>query len=361
MKTNVFVLYGGKSAEHEVSLITAMTIMNALDKLKYDVFPIYITKQGVWSWLGRIDHQWTHPEALMASPVETNTAASIASILHILTEVEGQSIIFPALHGTYGEDGTLQGLLELIDLAYVGNGVMSSAVGMDKVITNELLARAGIPQADFEAANLPEWQADKAKVMARLERNIGYPCYVKPANMGSSVGINRCADQEELQSALNEAFLYDRKCIIEQEIRGREVQIAVMGNDEPICSVAGEFIREQTFFDYDEKYINGPLEQRIPAEISNDVYERMTDLSRRVFRALNGSGLMRIDFFVTDKDEIYFNEVNTLPGFTSISMFPVLWEKTDGTTYPELIEKLITLGFERYEQKQNISYARVAI
>ncbi|GIP33301.1 D-alanine--D-alanine ligase [Paenibacillus sp. J2TS4] len=356
MKTNLYVLYGGKSAEHEVSLLTAFTVLNTLDKEKYNVYPIYITEEGIWCSLGLLDHELLDVDELRGSRTGVSPAASMGELLCKLFSGEGSRVVLPVLHGTNGEDGTVQGMLELMDVPYTGNGVLTSAAGMDKVIMKELFARAGIPQADYLALLHYEWNQEAGRQCQRIEETIGYPCYVKPANLGSSIGISRCENEQELYRAIELAFQYDRKLVIEKEVVGREVQLAVIGNDRPVCSVAGEFLKNREFFDYNKKYKSGQLIQQIPAHLSEEVHDRLRELSIQAFTALDGAGLMRADFFVTDEDEIYINEVNTLPGFTKISMFPALWAKTDGTTYGQLIDKLIELALERHAHKQNRSY-----
>lgn len=355
-KTNLFIIYGGKSAEHDVSLKTAWTIIHAADRTKYTIYPIYVSTEGRWSSMGNLERRLDHMNQLRSDSIAESVSTSLGDILQRYFSGGGRSVVFPVIHGTNGEDGTLQGLLEMLDLPYVGNGVLSSAVGMDKVMTKEIVATAGILQAPYRSFRVHEWEVKSRELCVLMEREIGYPCYVKPANLGSSIGISRCADRLSLVAAIEEALKYDRKVVVEQEIVGREIQLAVIGNDQPVCSVAGEFVREQTFFDYDEKYTGAPLTQRIPAQLSPEVNEKLCGMSLNIFRILNGSGLMRIDFFLTDRDKIYFNEVNTLPGFTQISMFPILWNKTDGTVYAELIDKLIDCALERYEQKQRLQY-----
>lgn len=357
---NVHVVYGGKSAEHEVSLKTALNVLNRMDKRKYNVYPVYITRHGIWRILPRLDHALASTAELEteAGQVDGNAAASMGNWLTRRLAENGPHLVFPVIHGTCGEDGTLQGMLELADVPYVGNGVLASAAGMDKVMMKRIFTGAGIPQVEYEQLLRHEWEQRETACCDALERTIGYPCYVKPANLGSSIGIRRCADRDELLLAIGHAFRYDRKIIIEKEAAGREVQLAVLGNDRPICSVAGEFARGPDFFDYYKKYEAGNLVQRIPAQLAGSLHEQLREYALQAYRLLDGSGLMRIDFFVTDQGEIYLNEVNTLPGFTPISMFPALWEKTDGTTYAELIDKLIGLALERHEQKRKIRYGR---
>lgn len=358
MKTKLYVVYGGKSAEHEVSLITAHTVIHALDRHQYDVYPIYINPQGEWFCSGLMVESAEEPDKLRIEGAERGTAASMGDILSRYLAMEGPKVVFPVIHGTHGEDGTLQGMLEMLDLPYVGNGVLASAVGMDKVMMKECLAGTDVLQAPYRSLLIHEWEGKEADVSRELEETIGLPCYVKPANMGSSVGISRCGTQKELEAALATAFQYDRKLVIEQEIVGREVQLAVIGNDHPVCSVGGEFVREPDFFDFEKKYRNGKLVKRIPAELTEQTEQELRSLALSIYKRLNGSGLMRLDFFVTEHNDCYLNEVNTLPGFTANSMFPVLWEATDGTAYSELLDRLIGLALDKQEQKQKLSFAR---
>ncbi|MDF2814972.1 MAG: D-alanine--D-alanine ligase [Paenibacillus sp.] len=358
MKTNLYVLYGGKSAEHDISLKTALTVINAINKNKYDVHPIYITEQGVWCSYGRVDQAVEHVDSLRMKSSGGDVAASMGGLWIRYFSGDDPYVVFPVIHGTHGEDGTLQGLLEMQGIPYVGNGVHASAIGMDKVTIKRIFNDAGIPQAKYVPIVRHEWDKGADRCISSIEQKLGYPCYVKPANLGSSIGISRCEDREALLRGIQAAYEYDRKIVVEEEIVGREIQLAVLGNDDPVCSVAGEFEKEPEFFDYSRKYINGNLTQRIPAHISHDVYEQLHGLALKAFRLLDGSGLMRVDFFLTDDNQVYLNEVNTLPGFTEISMFPALWNKTDGTTYPQLIERLIELALERHEQKQLIKYGR---
>lgn len=387
MRTKVYVLFGGKSAEHEVSLKTAQTVIGQLDRDKFAIYPVYITKDGKWILMEGADRSKERLELASAMTEKTRpfemavsrtdqAAATIAEQTAIATEImqrktlaktlsdvlrhyadeEGKVVFFPVIHGTYGEDGTLQGLLEMLDVPYVGNGVLSSAAGMDKLVMKTILAQEKIPQVQYTCCYVYEWEVRANKICDHIEHTIGYPCYVKPARMGSSVGINRCMDRGTLRSAIAEAFLYDRKVIVEQEVVGREVQLAVVGNDLPECSVAGEFVRDPSFFDYEKKYLSAPLVQQIPARLSKEMYVQLRSLAVKAFRALDGAGLMRVDFFVTNNNEIYLNEVNTMPGFTEHSMFPTLWQKTTHGTYPQLLEKLIDLALIKHAQKQQIRY-----
>jgi len=357
MKTNVYVLYGGKSAEHEVSLKSASAILNALDKDKYNVYPVYITKKGVWNCLGLLKEEIKSIDQLQ---VESNESIS-TSLGKFLTEILDDSqrnVVFPAIHGTFGEDGTVQGLLEIINIPYVGNEVLSSAVGMDKVIMKDIFVKHNLPVTKYTSLRLHHWKEDEENALDEVEKSLSYPLFVKPANLGSSVAVNRVENRQQLKEAIEEAFDYDVKVVIEEEVVGREVQVSVVGNDEPKASLPGEFIINRPFFDYDAKYNDKNTTPVIPAKLTAEVTEKVRELAVEAFKALNCYGLARVDIFVTDDNEVIINEVNTMPGFTAISMTPVLWKATDGITYPELIEKLISLAFERFEQKNSLRRSR---
>lgn len=357
MKTNVYVLYGGKSVEHEVSLKSASAILNALDRSKFNVYPVYITKEGIWCNLGILEKKIEDVKQLQIKP-STTVAKSIGEFLAKDFREGEKNIIFPAIHGINGEDGTIQGLLELLDVPYVGNEVLSSAAGMDKVIMRDIFAKHGIPQTEYTSLRLHNWKEDEERCYQQVEEKIGYPCYIKPANSGSSVGISRAENREKLKKSFQEAFLYDCKIIIEKEIIGREMQTSVIGNDYPKASVSGEFIMEKPFFDYNAKYIDGKIIPVVPARLEPAVADKVREMAVKSFKVLNCYGLARVDIFVTDDNQVLVNEVNTMPGFTTLSMTPVLWEATDGTSYAELIEWLIQLAFQRYQQKKSILYTR---
>lgn len=357
MKANIFVLCGGKSVEHEVSLKSASAIINAINKEKYNVYPIYITKDGTWCNLGLIEEKITNPEELKRTS-SSRVASSIGEFLTTCLSNDGENIVFPALHGPNGEDGTIQGFLELLNLPYIGNEVLSSAVAMDKAMTKDLFAKYNIPQVKYLSFRLHKWKENEEDLYDEVESEIGYPCYIKPSNGGSSVGISRAKNREELKESFKEAFLYDRKIVIEEEIIAREMQISVVGNNNPKASVPGEFIMERPFFDYNAKYIDGKLIPVVPARLEPEVSDKVRELAVKAFKILNCHGLARVDIFVTDNNEIFVNEVNTMPGFTAVSMTPVLWGATDGTTYEGLIEILIQLSLERYNQKKAIVNTR---
>ncbi|GMB09922.1 D-alanine-D-alanine ligase [Thermolongibacillus altinsuensis] len=354
MKVKLGVLYGGKSPEHKVSLQTALSVINAVDKEKFTVIPIYITTEGQWVRGAAITG-----EVQDVKQLELKQGAPALSTLALRpTNAEDEQtvdVIFPLLHGPNGEDGTVQGLLELLNIPYVGNGVLASAVGMDKVIMKNLFAQAGLNQAKYVSFLKKEWERSAEEAYTIVEHEIGYPCFVKPANAGSSVGINKCKTRADLEAAFAEAFRYDRKIIVEEAIVGREVEIGVIGNDEPICSVVGEIVPKKEFYDYEAKYQDGDTELIIPASITEEEYETIKTMALKAFKALDLSGLVRADFFLTADGTVYINEVNTMPGFTPFSMFPLLW-KHSGVSYTQLIERLIQLAIERHQEKQQITY-----
>lgn len=358
MKINVYVLCGGESAEHEVSLKSASAIINSLDRDIYDVYPIFITKEGIWCSRGLWDKKIENSEELIAISSDTITNSIGHFLINDYKDGE-KSIILPALHGTRGEDGSIQGLLELIDIPYVGNEVLSSAVGMDKVVMHDLLYKHNIPQTRYTSAKIHHWKADEEKTYLETENKLHYPLYVKPANLGSSVGINRVENREELKEAFKEAFLYDTKIIIEEEVVAKEVQVVIIGNEDPKASLAGEFaMMEKTFFDYNAKYMDDKIVPVVPARLTPEIMDKIQKISIEIFKILNCYGLARIDIFLTDDNQLFVNEINTMPGFTTTSMAPALWEASEGSTYSKLIEKLIDLGFERYEQKKSIIRTR---
>ncbi|WML42666.1 D-alanine--D-alanine ligase [Neobacillus sp. PS3-40] len=357
MKTKLGLLYGGKSAEHQVSLRTAQAVIKALDLEKFEIHPIYITVQGQWikgpQLLGPVEDV----KALEFSNGNQLSPLSLAPSLFSAENVENSAldVIFPLLHGPNGEDGTVQGMLELLNLPYVGNGVLASAAGMDKVIMKNIFAQAGLAQVNFVSFIRNEWEKAKEEAYNKVEVELGYPCFVKPANLGSSVGISKCTNRAELEAAFVEAFQFDRKVIIEEGVIAREIEVGVLGNDEPKCSVAGEIVPKKDFYDYTAKYEDGNTALIIPADITNEEYEQIKKMAVKAFKALDCSGLVRADFFLTKDGLALINEVNTMPGFTPVSMFPLLWKHT-GVEYPQLIEQLVNLAKERHAEKQNIKY-----
>ncbi|WP_042454560.1 D-alanine--D-alanine ligase [Neobacillus dielmonensis] len=357
MKTKLGLLYGGKSAEHKVSLQTALAVIKALDHEKFEIHPIYINEEGQWiKGPQLLEPAETVKELVFTAENQIAPAALAPSVFHADRQNDTAfDVIFPLLHGPNGEDGTVQGLLELLNLPYVGNGVLASAAGMDKVIMKNIFAQAGLAQVDYVAYIRSEWEKDKEAAYAKVEAELGYPCFVKPANLGSSVGISKCRDRQELEAAFAEAFQFDRKIIIEEGVVAREVEVGVLGNDEPDCSVAGEIVPKKDFYDYKAKYEDGETALIIPADVTEEEYQQIKDMAIRAFKSLDCSGLVRADFFLTKEGKALINEVNTMPGFTPVSMFPLLWKHT-GIDYPQLIERLVQLAIERHTEKQQIKY-----
>lgn len=356
MKIRLGLLYGGKSAEHQVSLRTALAVINALNHDKFQIHPIYITVEGEWVKGPTLDGPVADVKSLQFSQAENISSTALAPTLFTSTNSESSlDVIFPLLHGPNGEDGTVQGLLEILNLPYVGNGVLASSAGMDKVVMKNIFAQAGLPQVKYVWFIRSEWEAQQEEAYEKVERELGYPCFVKPANLGSSVGISKCMNREQLKEAFQEAFQFDRKVIIEEGVVAREIELGVLGNDYPECSVAGEIVPKVEFYDYNAKYEDGNTALIIPADIKDEEYKALHDMAIKAFKALDGSGLVRADFFLTKEGKPYINEVNTMPGFTPVSMFPLLW-KHSGLDYPDLIEKLVNLGMERHAEKQRNRY-----
>ncbi len=360
-KIRVGVIFGGRSGEHEVSLVSATSVIRTLDPQQYEVVPIGITREGRWV---------SSSDALRLLKEQTGLEQEPERFLvpepgrRALVSVDGQSdrsaqldVVIPLVHGVHGEDGTLQGLLELANIPYVGAGVLASAVGMDKIVQKELFANAGLPIVRYRWFLSATCREHRRRVVAAVERDFRYPVFVKPANTGSSVGISKAHTRKELLEALGLASAYDRKVIVEQGIRHiREIECSVLGNDDPEASVPGEIIPSNEFYDYDAKYVDGKSRSVIPAKLSRTVARRIRELAIRAFRVIDCSGMARVDFFVTRAaSRVYLNEVNTIPGFTSISMYPKLWEAT-GISYAELLDRLIALAIQRHREKEGLKH-----
>lgn len=395
-KLRVGILFGGRSGEHEVSLLSAASILEAIDRNKFDVTPIGITKEG--RWLAAADArnllngaQSAEPRPLRAGDPEATPGArllhegmptllapepggavgqsAVASTMALDTKRGSGSqssldVVFPVLHGTFGEDGTIQGLLELAGIAYVGSGVLGSAAGMDKDAMKRLFAQAGLPIVKHVTLLRSDWEKSPRKAIARIEAALKYPVFVKPANLGSSVGISKAHDRKELGPALDAAARYDRKLVIEEGVggkraRAREFEVAVLGNDDPKASVVGEIIPGKEFYDYEAKYLSEGSVPVIPAKLTKAEAKRIREMAIAAFKACDLAGLARVDFLMEPggKRRIYLNEVNTLPGFTQISMYPKLWEAT-GLSYRDLISRLIELALERQAEKTRTTYSR---
>lgn len=368
-KIRVAVIFGGRSGEHEVSLMSAQGIMRAIDKEKYEVVPIGITKEGRWiaggdplqalqSGMGEGESK---PAALLGDPSQRGMILleehERGLQAHRLTEVD---VVFPILHGPYGEDGTVQGLLELANLPYVGAGVLGSAVGMDKAAFKDVMLAHGLPITEHLLIKRNEWEADPEGVLDRSEAALDYPVFTKPANLGSSVGISKAHNRPELESALDEAARYDRRLLIEKAVDAREIEVSMLGNDDPIASVPGEIVPCNEFYDYEAKYIAEDSELLIPAPLSEELTRHIQEMAVQAYQAIDCAGMARADFLLErNTHKIYVNELNTLPGFTPISMYPKLWEAS-GISYSELIDRLIELGLERYRDKSRSATSYIA-
>ena len=359
-RLRVGVLFGGRSGEHEVSLVSAASVIRALDPEKYDVVPIGISKDG--RWLGGGSAQKLLPEVLRSGDRVVLPPDPSAAALMPFTSGSGQpsvhvDVIFPVLHGTYGEDGTVQGLLELAGLPYVGAGVLASSVGMDKDVQKRLFDYAKIPIVSFVAVSRHEWEHARQKVIAAIEEKLPYPLFVKPATLGSSVGMTRVKSAEELPAAMDFAAEYALKIIVERAVTAREIEVSVLGNDEIKASVPGEIVPHREFYDYTAKYLEDGTQLLIPAKLTDAQVSKFQEYAVRAFRAIEGTGMARCDFFLERKTgKIYVNELNTIPGFTSISMYPKLWEAS-GLPYPKLIDRLIELALELHREKERTKYS----
>ena len=350
-KIRVGVIYGGRSGEHEVSIASAASIFKHLDKTKYEAVPLRIEKDGRWVLAGQV------PTALSAADVLKEGQPESLQTVEPVRAVGGSGIdvVFPVLHGPYGEDGTVQGLLELANVPYVGAGVLGSAVGMDKAVMKTLFAARGLPVGPYLVVMRRDWARDRTAVERRVDGEVGYPVFVKPANLGSSVGISKAKSVDEFRDAMALAAQFDRKIVVEAAIpNAREIECAVLGNDDPEASVPGEVIPSREFYDYEAKYIDAASKTVIPAPLTDAQTARIRELSIAAFKAVDGAGMARVDFLLArDSGDLFLNEVNTIPGFTTISMYPQMWEAS-GLPYPELIDRLITLALERHAEKQQL-------
>jgi D-alanine-D-alanine ligase len=385
-KLRVGILFGGRSGEHEVSLLSAASVLKFIDREKFEVVPIGITKEGRWLAAGDAANLLEGngsevAQRLRAGDPETTPGAKLLhdGIPTLLAPEPGGStalnqshrpggkpldVVFPVLHGTFGEDGTIQGLFELAGIAYVGSGVLGSSAGMDKDVMKRLFAQARLPMVKHVTLLRADWEKSPRKAIALVEKALKYPVFVKPANMGSSVGISKVHDRGELAPALTLAARYDRKMVVEAGVGGkkskaRELEVAVLGNDQPEASVVGEIVPGKEFYDYEAKYLSEGSVPVIPARLTRAESKQVREMAVAAFRACDLSGLARVDFLMEPdgKKRIFLNEVNTMPGFTRISMYPKLWEAT-GLTYRSLITRLIELALERHEEKSRTTYSR---
>ncbi len=355
-KLKVGIIFGGRSGEHEVSLMSARSVMGALDREKYEVIPIGITREGRWlagkalQALAEGTTEDTRAATLLPQPGSAALMEWDAGTEQVRPET-GLDVVFPVLHGPYGEDGTMQGLLELAGIPYVGAGVTGSAVGMDKAIFKQVMQAAGIPVLPWQLVLRSDWRNRPESVLDHLEAALTYPMFTKPANLGSSVGISKCANREALIAGLDMAATYDRRIVVERGVNARELEVAVLGNDRPEASIVGEIRPRRTFYDYVAKYVSDDSELLIPAPLTPEQSDAVRELAIRAYQAIDCAGLGRVDLLLDrDTGRLYLNEINTMPGFTRISMYPKLWEAS-GLPYPALLDRLIELALERYEDK----------
>lgn len=341
----VALIFGGRSAEHEISIISARAIYKNLNRKKYQVISIYVTKQGKWKLV-------SSPEA---SRKELQSGQSFSflpwSNQSLKAEIEA-GVYFPVLHGPFGEDGTIQGLLEMADVPYVGAPVLASSLGMDKAIFKNLISKTGLPVVPYMVINEEDWKENPSGTENKILKELSWPLFIKPSNMGSSVGISKVKGQKNLSSAVETAFRYDRKILVEKAITGREIECSVLGNERPIASLPGEVIPYREFYDYADKYLDKKTRFQIPADLSANLISQFQELSVATFKTIDACGMARIDFFLEKETErIYINEINTIPGFTEISMYPKLWEAS-GLSFCQLLDKLIELALSRHRLKK---------
>jgi D-alanine-D-alanine ligase len=362
-RIRVGVIFGGRSGEHDVSLRSAYAILNAIDKTRFEAVPIGIARDGRWIVGGDPLHRLAATSRL-ALPEPAGTAGEAArSVVHAPDEVRDVAdtswvrdldVIFPVLHGPMGEDGTIQGLLEIAGMPYVGAGVLASAVAMDKITAKRLFEQASLPLGPWFGVSRREWERAPARIRQRIDEEFGYPCFVKPANLGSSVGVTKVHESGELPEAMAEAGRHDRRIVVEAGLRARELEVSVLGNDDPISSIVGEIVPGREFYDYEAKYIDDSSELLIPAPISPEQSDEVRRIAVEAYKALDCAGMARVDFFLErDTGQVLINEVNTIPGFTQISMYPKLWEAS-GVSFNDLVTRLVELAIERYDERQGM-------
>ncbi|HXH20586.1 MAG TPA: D-alanine--D-alanine ligase family protein [Dehalococcoidia bacterium] len=347
------VIFGGRSTEHEVSVVSAQHVIAAADRKRFEVVPIGVTKSGVWLSAAETKAALDLPEppfkkTLRGGEGQARGPAAIQRGIEALSAVD---VVFPLVHGTHGEDGTLQGLLELLDIPYVGCGVAASAIGMDKALMKAAFIADGLPVGQHTIVHLHDWERDPGAGARLIEARLPYPCFVKPANGGSSVGVSKVRNREELLDAIQVASECDTKVLVEEALSGREVECAVLGNHDPEASPVGEVRYRREFYDYEAKYLDPATEVIAPTDLPADVVRRVQDLSLRAFQAIDGKGLSRVDFFLKSDGSLIIEEINTIPGFTPASMYPRLWEAA-GVSYSELVTRLVNLALERHREKR---------
>lgn len=367
-KLRVGVLFGGRSGEHEVSLVSAASVLQGLDPKKYQVIPIGITKAGRWLLPQHSEKLLTHsdlgkslrrarPVHLPAQPGKNSLAPGKGSSAGSNPSLPRLDVVIPVLHGTFGEDGTVQGLLELADIPYVGAGVLGSAIGMDKEVQKRLFMHAKLPVAPYVSVPRHAWEKQPRKVLAEIRRRLRLPVFVKPANLGSSVGISKVKQAKELPKAMKTAAEFSQKILVERGLNAREIEVSVLGNEEPRASLPGEVLPQREFYDYTAKYLEDTTELAIPAKLPAAKVRKLQELAVAAFRAAECEGMARVDFLLEKRSgKIYLNEVNTIPGFTAISMYPKLWE-VSGLPYPKLLDRLIQLALDRQRQKKRTRFS----
>ena len=358
-RLRVGVIFGGRSGEHEVSLASAASVIRALDPEKYEAVPIGIGKDGRW-FIGTPAQKMLPDVLRQGQRVMLSADPNVGALMPLEQSSAGSQrvdVIFPVLHGTYGEDGTVQGLLDLAGIPYVGSGVIGSAVGMDKDMAKRLFLQAGLPVGEFLAILRSEWESGRERILRAVAKKFRFPLFVKPAALGSSVGMTKVHKREELAAALDLAAEFAQKILVERNIRGREIEVSVLGNDDPRASVPGEIVPHREFYDYTAKYLEEGTRLEIPAKLTKTQVQRFQEYAGRAFRCLECRGMARVDFFLEKPSgRIYLNEINTIPGFTSISMYPKLWEAS-GIPYRELIDRLIQLALAENREKQRTKYS----
>ena len=351
-KLKVGILFGGRSVEHEVSVVSAQGVMGALDEMRFKAVPIGVTRQGTWLTPAQTEQALERIRLERLRSLDEPLGDGLLYRTAALGALRRVDIVFPLIHGTNGEDGTLQGLLEMAGVPYVGAGVAASALGMDKALQKTFFRHHDFPVVNDVEIRASDWGSDRDAVLRAAEATIGYPAFVKPANGGSSVGTSKARSREDLEASIAEAFRYDRKVLVEETINGREVEVAVLGNDYPEASPVGEITFNAEFYDYHAKYEDPSTGLHIPADIPADVADRLRETAIEAYKSIDCAGLARVDFFLQPDERFFLNEVNTIPGFTPMSMYPKLWEYA-GLSYRDLITRLIELGLERHAEKRS--------